>query len=317
MKIDGALFDGQVALTGLRISRQRKKVIRGKVAAHGLDLGTLANLVPGVAFNGSPPRGTLSATLDLKNLPLAAPQLAELSLVLEALDVAREGSRAKLLGADQAAIDAHRRQARGADFKLGAPLGLRARRDAGGGGRGPPRGVRPRPRPPRRPRARRPGAPLRRHPLGRPRGRHALGRASAWPARSASLRYAGSAELQKGELALKGVPVALGDMTVDVDITGGDVRLKKAFARVGGGTVQATGRLPLRGPEAGSFLANITARGVKVPVADGINLTADAELEASYRPAVDAERGRRAVPDVKGTVSSSPSSATPAPSPSA
>src|SRR5262249_27905399 len=51
-----------------------------------------------------------------------------------------------------------------------------------------------------------------------------------------------------------------------------------------------------------SFTSTITARGVKVPVADGINLTADASLEAAYRPSVDAERGRRPLPEIKGRV---------------
>jgi translocation and assembly module TamB len=64
--------------------------------------------------------------------------------------------------------------------------------------------------------------------------------------------------------------------------------------------MQVTGRMPLRGAEMGAFSANITARGVKVPVADGVNFTADAELEAMYRP--PAPGGPRTIPDVKGTV---------------
>jgi translocation and assembly module TamB len=66
--------------------------------------------------------------------------------------------------------------------------------------------------------------------------------------------------------------------------------------------VQVTGRIPLRGTETGAFEANITARGVKLPVADGINLTADADLSASYRPGAPSDRGQRNLPDVKGTV---------------
>jgi translocation and assembly module TamB len=298
IKIDGALFDGQVSLSNLRVSRQRKKVIHGRVQAQGLDLGTLANLVPGVAFKGAPPKGSLSATLDIKTLPLAAPERGELSLLLSALDVEREGVSARLVGqtkrielaADQLAVD---------DLKveIRAASGLTATVVAGGTVRhaisAPDLDVHVRVEP---------------FDLGRlssdvPSVERAAGTfsgglsvAGPW----SSLRYSGSAELRRGELALKGLPVSFSDATIDVDITGSDVRLKKAFARVGGGVVQATGRLPLRGPDAGSFSSTITAHGVKVPVADGINLTADAQLEAGYRPSGDA--GRRAVPEVKGTV---------------
>ncbi len=58
--------------------------------------------------------------------------------------------------------------------------------------------------------------------------------------------------------------------------------------------------MPLRGADAGAFAAHIDAHGVKLPVAEGINLTADAKLEATYRPAFD--RRQRSLPDVKGTV---------------
>ncbi len=58
--------------------------------------------------------------------------------------------------------------------------------------------------------------------------------------------------------------------------------------------------MPVRGPEAWIFSANVDARGVKLPVADGVNITADAKLDATYRLGLD--RGQRAIPDVKGTV---------------
>ena len=300
IKLDGALFDGQLSLKNLRISRQRRKVIRGQVAARALDLGTLANLVPGVAFNGAPPKGSLSGTLDIKTLPLASPQRAEVSLALEALDLQRDGVSARLLGptrrvelsGDQLSVDEFKVQLRSAS-------GLTATVVAGGAVHhavtAPDLDLHVRAEP----------VDLARLSADVPSVDRAAGQFSGSLAVAGplgSLRYSGSAELRKGELALKGVPVSLSDVTVDVDITGSDVRLTKAFARVGGGTVQVTGRLPLRGPEAGSFLSSVVARGVKVPIADGINVTADAQLEASYRPAADAERGRRAVPEVKGPV---------------
>ncbi len=105
--------------------------------------------------------------------------------------------------------------------------------------------------------------------------------------------------LHKGELQLKGFPIGLSDAEVAIAIADGDARLTKAEARLGGGTLRVSGRMPLRGPEAGAFSANVDARGVRLPVTDGVNLTADAKLEATYRPAL---LGQRSVPDVKGTV---------------
>jgi translocation and assembly module TamB len=299
-KVDGALFDGQIALDNLRLSRQRHKVVRGRVQAKGLDLGTLANLVPGVAFTGAAPKGSLSATLDVKELPLSAPQRGVLALVLEALDLERDGIAARLASKTER-IELAGDELKIPDLKvqLRSASGLAATVVAGGAVHHAATapdvdlGVRVEP------------LDLARLSSDIPSVERAGGTLAAslkiqGPA--AALRYSGAAELRKGELQIKGVPVGLSDTNVDVEIVGGDARIKRAVARLGGGTVEVRGRVPLRGPEAGAFSANITARGVKVPVADGVNLTADAELEASYRPTALAERGQRSLPDVKGSV---------------
>jgi translocation and assembly module TamB len=118
-----------------------------------------------------------------------------------------------------------------------------------------------------------------------------------------SLRYAGSAHLRRGELAFKGSPLALGEVELDVDIGGGEVRISRGTARIGGGTLDVKGRMPVRGLELGTAAVTVTARGVKLPVADGVQLTTDADLEASYRPGGSEEDAEeRSLPDVKGTV---------------
>jgi translocation and assembly module TamB len=298
IRLDGALFDGQVALDDVRITRQRHKVLSGKVSARSLDLGTLANLVPGVAFTSAPPRGALTATLAVKSFPFDAPQRASMALTLDALDVEREGSSLKLadksgpieLAADVLKVPDLRVQVRSAS-------GLKATVVAGGTvrrattGADLELGVRLEP------------VDLTRLSADIPSVERASGTLDASLRVSgpvSALRYAGALELRKGELELKGVPIGLSDMNVDVEIGGGDARIKTATARLGGGTVQVTGRMPLRGPEAGALSAAIAARGVKLPIADGVNLTADAQLEASYKPG--STNGQRNVPDVKGTV---------------
>lgn len=298
--IDGALFDGQVALTDLRISRQRHKVLRGTAAAKDLDLGTLANLVPGVAYAGASPRGALSATLSVKALPFDAPARADLGLVLDALDLEREGNRLRLAG-KTFRINLAGDELKVPDLKveLRSASGLSATLVAGGSVHkamtAPDVDLKVRVEP----------MDLAKLSADIPAVERAAGTLSAdlrILGSPAALRYSGEATLRKGELSLKGLPVALGDAEVDIEIGGGEARLRRATARIGGGTVEATGHMPLRGPDTGAFLASINAKGVKLPVADGVNLTADAELEASYRPTAASEGAPRALPTVKGTV---------------
>ena len=298
--INGALFDAQIALSNLRISRQRHKVARGSIAAKGLDLGTLANLVPGVAYAGASPTGLLTATLDVKALPFDAPSRANVALVLDALSLERSGARLHLLD-KSGRIELSGDELRVPDLRIGvrSASGLAATVVAGGVVRRATTkpdvdvGVRVEP------------MDLARLSADIPSVDRAAGRLEGslkilGP--PAALRYSGAASLRKGELAVKGLPVALSDVDVDVEISGGEARFKRASARLGGGSVEVTGRVPLRGPEAGSVAARITAKGVKLPVAEGVNITADANLEASYRPQGANDQRQRALPDIKGTV---------------
>jgi translocation and assembly module TamB len=299
-RVSGALFDGQLDLGDVQLTRQKHKVLKkGTIVAKDLDLGTLANLVPGVAFASTPPTGSLSATLSVKDLPFDAPDRGELTLTLDRLALMREGSSV-LLSAPREAIELraneltvpalrgllHTREGLSANFvtrgkvhrALTAPdLDMSAQ-------------VEP--------------IDLSKISAGISGVEHAAGLVKAdvrvlGPLKA--LRYTGSAELSKGELQLSGVPVPLSDINVALEIAGGDVRIKSAKARVGGGTLEVGGRMPLRGADAGAASGNIIARGVKVPVADGVDVTADADLELTYQPSSDPSV--RNLPDLKGAVS--------------
>ena len=299
VRVDGKLFDGQLTVSDVRITRQKHKLLAGAIATQNLDLGTLANLLPGVAFSASHPKGSLSAKLDVKSLPLDAPGRAVATLALESLELERDGARVRLArpgGPIRLAGDELEVPDLGVEVKSAS--GLSAAVTAGGvvhqlvtspevdfGVRLEPTDL----------------AKLGRDIPSIERASGALEAAFRVTGKPAALSFAGSAALTKGELEVKGVPVALTDINVEVGISDGDARLKRASAKLGGGVVEVSGRMPLRGADAGAFTANITARGVKLPVDEGVNLTADAQLEASYRPGVD-ESGRRSVPDLKGTV---------------
>ncbi|HVY45766.1 MAG TPA: translocation/assembly module TamB domain-containing protein [Minicystis sp.] len=299
--VDGQLFEGQIKLSDVTITEQRHKVVAGKVAVNALDLGTLANLVPGVAFSGgAPPRGSLTASVDVKSLPVDAPSRADVTLQVSALEVERDKNTAHLLAPSGPIVLR--------DYLLNVPdLRIEARGKNAlsvvlvAGGRvlhattAPELDV---------------GVTVEPIDLSR------LSATIAGVDRAAGTfdadlrvsgpiaqpRYGGSAHLRKGELALKSPALSLDDVNVDVDVAGGDLRVRRATAKLGGGTLEATARMSLRGKDAGAATATLSAKGVKVAVAEGVNLTADADLEASYAPSARAQ-GQRPLPDVKGTVS--------------
>ena len=308
--LDGELFGGQVDLDGLEITQQKRKVVRGKARIQALDLGTLANLIPGVAFTAAPPKGSLSATIDITRLPLEDPRRAALTLAIDALSLERSGQRLRLTrpsGAIQLAQNALQIPELRLEWR--SRSGLSAAFTAGGEVRRAVTapeldiGVRVEP------------TSLAKLGADIPAVRRASGTLEAElrvTGPLAALRYAGSAELRGGELDVEGLPASLDDIDVDIAVGGGEVRLKSS-AKLGSGTVTATGRMPLRGLTMGTAQAAITARGVKLPVAEGVNLTADADLDASFRPSLgigggvggsgDDDDGERELPDVRGTIS--------------
>jgi translocation and assembly module TamB len=300
-KVSGALFDGQVALDDVQITRQKHMILDGRVRVTDLDLGTLSNLIPGVAFASAPPTGKLTASLDVKSLPLGAPQRGEMQLAIQRFELERDGNRVALaapsgpitLAADELAVPELRLTAR-------AKEGLSATFLIGGkvhrATTAPDVDIVARAEP----------IDLSKLSEGLAGVERAAGTVDANVrvlGSPSALRYAGAGHLRRGDLNLKGLPLALHDIEIDLDITGEDARIKRATARVGGGTLEVAGRMPLRGPDAGAVSATITARGVKVPAAEDVTFTADADLEASYRPPSGSAGAARSLPDVKGNVS--------------
>ncbi|WP_433937719.1 translocation/assembly module TamB domain-containing protein [Sorangium cellulosum] len=298
---NGSLFGGQVALEGLRVTRQQRKIVDGKVRVDALDLGTLANLIPGVAFSAAPPKGTLTASLDIERLPLADFRQAALTLKVDALKLERAGQGLNLTS-PSGPIRLAGNAVKVPELRLEAHTASRLSAAFTASGEvkrvftAPDLDVAIRVSP----------TNLSRLSADIPQIRHARGTVQAEVQVTgplAGLRYAGSATLKEGELDVVGLPVSLDDIDVEIAIGGDQVRLTKASARVGSGTVTAVGHMPVRGLALGTAQASIVATGVKLPVAEGVNLTANANLSASFRPGVeDDETGEKNLPSVKGTI---------------
>ncbi|HHH12217.1 MAG TPA: hypothetical protein ENK23_09135, partial [Sorangium sp.] len=88
-RISGGLFGNQIRSDGLEVSQQRSKRVRGRINLDKLDIGKMANLVPGIAFSAKPPRGDVSAVIDLKDMAVDKPSAANARITLKGLDVRR------------------------------------------------------------------------------------------------------------------------------------------------------------------------------------------------------------------------------------
>jgi len=61
------------------------------------------------------------------------------------------------------------------------------------------------------------------------------------------------------------------------------VRVVRSTATVGGGSVSIAGRAPINGFRLGDVTSVVTAKGVSVPIVDGIAMTCDADLRAEWK----------------------------------
>ncbi len=95
------------------------------------------------------------------------------------------------------------------------------------------------------------------------------------------------------------MPSPISDLNVSLDLTNDELRLSRATAKVGNGTLSVSGSAPLRGFELGQGRAVITARDLSLPLQQGMRATVDANLVATYKPPGDTG-AERSLPRVTG-----------------
>ena len=296
--VNGALFGEQIALRDVRVSQQKRKDVRGAIDLKDLDLGALANLIPGVAFSASPPEGKLSASLDVKHVFLTDLAKSDVTLSISKLALARGGQTVKLLAqtapitlaANTLTVPGLRLEGRASSGLSGVLVADgKVERALTAPSLDATIAVEP--------------MSLSKISADLPGVERASGVVDAQLRMQGPLdaiRYSGAAKLKNGELSVKGLPVGLNDVQVEITVGDGDIRIKRAVAKIGAGTLAVTGSVPIHGTDLGTATARITARDVKLPVADGVQLTADADLEATLRPTLEDSEQR--LPEVKGSV---------------
>lgn len=282
--VEGELFGGQLKLSDVQTTWQRAKRMSGEFTAVGLDLGALLQLSPTFVLSERPPTGTLSGQLSIQQMELDHLDRSELRFAIQKLELGQGNSRVRLripqgatsvggrIASDELTLDRMLFELQGA-AGVGAAVGLSGRvskltseRELDLEVKLPPIEI---------------GSLLE----GMPRVESAAGtldgsvviqgRADAPIAR-------GELRLTKGSLSVRGAPVSLEELEVVARIDEQELRVVRASARAGGGQLQLTARLPLRGLSVSELSAQLEARGVRVVLGDGIEMVADASLGTSF-----------------------------------
>jgi translocation and assembly module TamB len=282
--VRGSMFGGQLSIGQLSVTRQRSKLVRGKVELKDLDLGAAAEMIPALALSESKPEGRLSGSLDIAEVRTADPLASRVKLTVGDLSLAQKGYTLKLVpGAQPIELTATTPRGHQATFDLS-------------GGVSELRG------------AARVDASLALRPVDLaavaqliPRVERAKGSITGRLGVSGPLRapeYTGGFELNGGEVLLRGLGVPISDIELALKLARGELEVAHGSARMGNGKLGLRGGAPLRGFELGAVRLDITARELALPLGDGIRTSADADLLATWSPGA----GDRSLPRVSGNV---------------
>jgi translocation and assembly module TamB len=280
--IGGELFGGQIAFNDLNFTRQRAKVVRGDIDFSGLDLGVLAELNPTLGDSEARLDGKLSGKLSLHELRMKNPLQSRVELSLSDASINRKGYRIELASGSRPIVFEEGRFALPAiGFTATTPRGQRVTFDA----HGSIYNVSTFPQI---------DAQLTLRPMQLaslvgviPHAERAEGTLSGELAVKGPLfapRLVGGFDLEHGELSLRGLPLPVSDIELALRIAGNELRIEKASAKVGSGTLQVSGSAPLVGMSLGAARFAITARELALPMNDGIRAVADADLNLLLKP---------------------------------
>ena len=296
--ISGQVFGGQILLQGLQVTQQQHKQLTGRIEARSLELGKLARLVTGLEQSKDYARGTLGGVLDVAHLEFDALDRTDASLVLNELSVQRpEGTVSLRQGTPPLLLREDVLNLPAIPLDFASPNGLSATFIASGRVLGVTTS---------------PTLELSAKLLptdlqelanavqGIERARGVVQAALEIRGPASAPVYKGELVLEHGALTLRGLPVSLEDADIRIALSEREIRLEHATAKVGGGQVQIAGNLPVRGFDFGTATAQLIARNVSMPVIDGVAMTLDADLTASWSARVD--EAVRNVPRVVGDV---------------
>lgn len=289
--VRGKLFGGQVLIPELALSRQRDRRIRGTIRMDRLDLGALAALGAS-SFGLNNVTGHASGTLTLDNFRASAPFSSDVSLDLAALHLEKRGyvletpGRGANIGITDGLLKSR-------DFRLAlrTPTGQEALFDIDVSLN----------------RKLEVAAHLAMHqtPLGALTSslesvHEAEGVVTLGIDVDGTLnapRYRGYVSLDKGKLLLRDLKAPITDLRVRVEANERGLQVTEGRAALGGGTILLTGSAPLNAQGLGRIALGVTGRELALPLADGVRVKLDTDLELAV-PA----RGAEGLPRLTGRV---------------
>ncbi len=291
--VAGQLFGGQVTFDDLTMTRQKSKLVAGKVTLRDLDLGSLLESWPQLAERYRA-RGKLSGVLSLDEYFIDRPLESQGALLVTGATLGAEGYSLALVPKEaRIALARGDVQTQGFAFEVTAPGGQHGIVDLGGtvsGGRTIDASL-----------------VLRDTDLAAlasllPGVERAEGKLKArfdvqGPVRDP--RYQGLLEVHGGKLFLEQLDTPVDALELEVALDSSALTVRRGTARLGGGTLELSGSAPLVGRDLGRLTGRFIARGVSLPLGEGIRLALDADLEGIYAPSATAERS---LPKVTGTV---------------
>ena len=295
--VSAQLFGGQIEFDDLTVTRQRAKVVRGDIDFKGLDLGALAELSPTLGDSETRLDGKLGGRLSLHDFRTKTPLQSKVELVLSEWTINRQGYHVELAsGSHPIVFENGRFLLPGVGFTATTPRGQRVTFDA----QGSIYNVATFPQI---------NGKLTLRPMQLaslvgviPRAERAEGTLSGELEVRGPLfapRFSGGFDVERGEVSIRGLPLPVSDIEIALRIAGNELRIEKASAKVGAGTLQVSGGAPLLGMNLGAARFAITARELALPMDDGIRAVADADLIVAFAPST----GERELPRVTGDVS--------------
>ncbi|MEM1029176.1 MAG: translocation/assembly module TamB domain-containing protein [Myxococcota bacterium] len=300
-RLSGSLFGGQVEVDDFEITRQRAPIASGRLLVERMDLGALANVLPGVAFSSRAPTGWLSAEVTVDELPLQEPGLAEVRIRLDGAEMTRGGATLRVPRVTEPlSLSGDALRVPVVPMELQFASGLRAELTTEGTvahlSRTPDLDL---------------AVALAPSDLGNlgvdlPSVTRAAGRVEARLDIRGTVdapRLVGRLGLQDGMIRVDGLPVGLDDVDLELDVRGNEVRVRRASARSGNtGRLALSGRVPLDGLDMRGGDLVLVVTDLKVPVADGVELTADARLRIGLPAPGPTSSGEEPRPSITGRI---------------
>jgi len=300
--LDGALFDGQLGLEKVTISRQKSARITGKVSANKLDLSRISHML-------LPPRdadevkdafgGELSGDLQIDRLVVDDLPHASVRFTPRWLNLTRDKNTIVLRATrDPLVLENDTLVVPPYVFDLTAPNQLKGAFLLKGTVarlvRDPELLL---------------GAELSPIDLGFlagmiPRVTRAQGTLTGGvriTGRAKDPDVDGVLRVRGGELAIQGVPGTISGIEMDVAASASEARITRASATFAGGDLGLTGRMSLRGSSFGAYDFALQGRSLHLAPSQGLALTLDADLRVSQNPNAQGVAASR-LPHVAGDV---------------